>query len=602
MVISRSSTSGFFRRHAAVLAVFLVLAAAVLASPGVIVTDYFDDMFVVMDLVWRSSLRQVPHIDFHSPIGQTFYWPFALASVFGEPSPLTLLHANLLMAFALLLFCMATLPDRLSRALYFLATASIIVTAIAPRDLDWGFNDYTHLAPYNRWGWSTIMLSAMLSVLPRRTPAGKGDMLMDGAVLGLLLALLFYLKINFFVAAVALALVGLVLRQLAWRTLLASFGTLLAVAVISELAIGNNLAYLRDINSALSANVEDLGSAKRLAQLRVSVVVGALYALLIGGAFWVWRPTLKVGAWLSAWWRPLLLCASIILAGAVLGTQNHNEFELALYATAAIVAAELAHRKLSMPEDTLFPSLAAGRVSLVLAGLRASGWMALLGAAAFMPLLDAVSVFAHSIEARSQSVCSLPGTEGTSFRKLLVLSPILAGGRSDIGRSGGPERFISARPGSSGSENRSKCEISAAAFLNTQPKELLALQAQQLVQGRLLIDRYGVEGAAVLALNFTNPYPAMLRSPPPQGALIWWDQRTFSEGSHPRADPLIRSAGIVLQGRVEAEQGASKLANTSVVNSAAMWPIYGSRISREFELVAQAPLWRMWVRKAGAGL
>lgn len=595
MLDSQSSISSGIRKHGPVLFFFLVIVMAGLSNTGLIVTDYFDDMFVVMDLVWRSSLGQMPHVDFHSPIGPTFYWPFAVVTAFFEPSALTLLHANLIVALCLLMLAMATLPQRLSGVLYFAAVSAIILTAVAPRDLDWAFNDYTHLAPYNRWGWSLIMLATLISTVPRGSSARTLHIVIDGFALGSILALLLYLKINFFFAALGMAIVGLILRQIRLPVLLGACATLALIVAAVALVLGNNLAYLRDISSALQANVEDLGSASRIAQLRISVLVGALYLVMLAGVLWAWRPTLSIVAWSRFWWKTLLICCAIVLAGAVLGTQNHNEFELALYVTAVLVAVELAKRKLSLPETELPPSFAGGTAGFTMRSLRRISWIPIVLAAGFMPILDATSVVAHAFESRSSSVCPLPGLRGTTGEKLLVLKPILGGGRADLSRSGGPLRFVAARSGSLDPADEAPCLTSPEAFVRAPAKELLALQAQQLVAGKMLIDQSEVPGGAILALNFTNPYPALLRTTPPSGSLIWWDRRTFSARSYPDARQLIGSSGAVLQGRTT-DMGPGTLTNTSLANSSAMWPIYGRQISQEFKRIAQNEFWMMWIR------
>lgn len=598
MAVDENRLRSLAYQHGPILTFFLAMAAAIWSNRGVILTDYFDDMFVVLDLVWRSSLGQIPHVDFHSPIGQTFYWPFAIVAAFSEPSPLSLLYANLFLAAFLLLLSAATLASRLAPPLYFMAAASIIVTAIAPRDLDWSFNDYTHLAPYNRWGWSLTMLAAFISLVPRQRPNDRSWI--DGIALGLILALLYYLKINFFFAAVGLAVIGVVLRQLSSSAVWAACATALALALALEVAFGNNLEYLRDISSALGANAEDVGSTKRLAQLRVSVAVGALYAATIAAVLWIWRPTTNIKAWLVFWWKPLLICAGTIGAGAVVGTQNHNEFELGLYIAATLIAVELGRRKLKDQAEDL-PGLSSKGGGIPLGRrLKRLSWIPILLAVGFMPALDAVSVAAHAAESRSGRVCPIPGLRGTSGEALLVLPVILTGGRPDLSRTGSPLRFIGTRiePAPAG-PGPAACNVGTAEFLAAAPAENFALQAQQLVQGLVLLERFGRPGGVVLALNFSNPYPVLLRAPPPKGALVWWDRRTFSQDSHPNAELLLGSTDIVLQGKLDPSAGNGMI-NTSVSNSSFMWAVYGRRISEEFMPASEAGLWRLWLRKDAA--
>jgi hypothetical protein len=118
------------------IALFAVLAACLLTADGIIVRKFVPDLLFTSDSIWRSHLGQIPHKDFISPIGQAFYWPYGIVSLFSEGSILDILRANVLVGAFALLLCMACFPSRLSPIPLFLATGLVILGALTGRSVD----------------------------------------------------------------------------------------------------------------------------------------------------------------------------------------------------------------------------------------------------------------------------------------------------------------------------------------------------------------------------------------------------------------------------------------------------------------------------------
>lgn len=533
-----------------VLLLFGVLAVGNLASAGLIVKWFVHDIFVLFDAMWRASLGQTPHIDFHTPIGQAYYWPFRLLGAFGDHDALTVIHAHVLVGALLAAGILLTLQRRLSPPLLFAASLTLLALAMTPRDIDHGITGYSWLAPYNRWSWAILMLVAMIAALP---PASR-RFWADGIVLGLAIGLLFYVKLTFFVAALALLAGGLALRQLALRPILIAFGVGCAMALIVELSWHNNAAYLADIRMAFRAGLESddrLGAYKLLRTARLGAVFGVGIVVL----FWLRRPSLSPVRWLIFWWKPLLLSAWIIGVGLFVTVQNHPNLEFAHGVIALLVAAELTRRR--TPEDLAYLPPVIDRHS---GGAWCRGTsIALISLALIFPILDAVAIFAHAVESRGVAICPVPALVHTQGGHLIAPINLMGG----------------------------NCPDKAQALASEPSTDIGRFDYQKIGRAMDLIDRFGRSGDIVLALDFSNPYPFFLRATPPRGALIWWHHgRDYGAGDHPPVAPMLRSATLILQTRYEPPQDDG--------HGAAAWQVYGGDVARAFIPVAQNDAFRLW--------
>jgi hypothetical protein len=400
----------------------------------------------------------------------------------------------------------------------------------------------------------------------------------DAVVLGLALSLLYYLKINFFVGAVGFVVWAVILGQVTVRVAGIALGVLaLAMLLISAL-LGNNLAYVADVYGAVQATPADLTSDTRLAQLRVSLGLGLGFAAVISATMWLWLPRRNLLHWINDWWRPLGLAAGAIGIGAFIATQNHNELEITLHIAAVIIAFEFILRRGSAASTAV-------KVGRFLGGA------SMIGLAAIVPLVDTASVLAHTVDSRSASVCPLPGSKGTPAEALLVPRQVVHGGRAGLARDGSLLRFFRSRPGTT---SAGPCDTSTREFLEQDQSDPLALQAMYLVAGLdLLRTNAGTRPPTVLALAFTNPYPFLFRTPPPAGALLWWDKRTFSAQWHPDPAPLVGSVDHILDFKVETEPRS----RISGPNDSLMARVYRPYFERSFQQIGENRFWRLWRRQ-----
>lgn len=542
----------------AIPATFLLFAGVSLLSNGLIVKRTIHDIFVLFDSLWRSSQSEIPHLDFHSPIGQAYYWPFQLLGRFGDHDALTIVHANILVGAVMAVGLWFILPRRLSPGLLIVATVAILAMAMTPRDFDYWVTNYSYLAPYNRWSWAVLMLAAPIMLLP---PSRERPWI-DGVVLGLAIALLYYTKLNFLAAAIGMLVPALILRQMPWRQAAIALLTCALTALLVEAVWRNNAAYIADINMAARAALEEHNGLRIGKALRSLVPGGCFYALIVA-MLWIRWPTLAIGRWLAIWWRPLLIGAGVVLLGVFVTVQDNPKYEFGHGVIALLIVAELARRR-SDADLAGLPALRGGP----LFGERARPWLGAIVIAGMLPFtaMDVVAIPAHAIESRSGRVCPLPALRGTQGARLLE-----------------PAEWIAQAPGAS-------CSDIQAPPLPTPPAtETNPFELQKIDQGMTLLRAHGRPGDIVLALDFSNPYPFFLAAPSPRRALIWWHYgRDYTAVARPDPAVMLASATLVLQTKAEDELSGGQ--------GKAAWDSYGADVRARFRPVGETGMFRLWRR------
>jgi hypothetical protein len=111
-----------------------------------------------------------------------------------------------------------------------------------------------------------------------------------------------------------------------------------------------------------------------------------------------------------------------------------------------------------------------------------------------------------------------------------------------------------------------------------------------MIDGLGLLRQAGADqpdAGAVLALNFSNPFPALLARPGPRHAPVWLHVgHSISDAVHPPAARLLDGVGFVIIARDEP-------------NAAFLERLYGPDIDRAFATVAESPYWTLKRRRGG---
>lgn len=335
------------RRTFAIPAAYaLLLAAGYLAfvwTPVTYLSMITSDSFIFFDAIYRIGQGDVPHADFPTALGAaSLYLPW-LGSVFagGYAGSVELISAPL--ALLIGLACahagMRRFPTGVTAglaALVFLVTVPATLLGLWYGDSHTFIDgqavvladNSTYAMFYNRWAWAAI-LPLLCYLAPRQAPTGETEaerdrsLMIEAAVMAVLLAFLFYLKVTYFMVGGAAAVIYAFMNARPWRTLAIGGGVTLALVVGVGLASGLLLPYLRDLAFVAKINA---GKTDTLLTIMAENMTAILLAL---------SPLGVLAALGRFEWRDALIGGFLALASVFLLVQNAQLFDMITLASLA---------------------------------------------------------------------------------------------------------------------------------------------------------------------------------------------------------------------------------------------------------------------------
>lgn len=460
-------------RLALVTGVPVMLGAWLLLSPTrVISREMTADLLFVLSGAWRIHDGQVPHVDFHDPVGALTFVLTYIGFLVTGPTPRAFLVGEV--AFLVLAFAAAVVAAsrRLSPALAALFVLDMALLVLLPTNVGDQPNAYSFATSYNRWGWSALTTVCLILFLPPRERR-LGDWL-DGATVAALLVAMFYTKITFAAAGIAAVLFAMAMAPHVtrrWRMWSAVLGLLLGICVLPQ-----PRAYLTDIWQAANAGYV---RAELMDHVRRFLANREEYALYGGGVLmllWLWRrglvPLQSVGA-----------AAFVLCIGLFVLSQNHQDRRLpiGIVITCLLYEAVRRHRRserMVRTADVVVPLAAI----LVLPAMSLGAAMATL-------------VGYHRVAERGAAVLTV---DTTNLRGLSV-----------------PSDEVGAWTVNSVPNQRQAADHPLQSTL-TQSQYVRAFleAASWFADGR-----HGTP--KILALDTVNPLPFMLGFPSPRGGNLW---------------------------------------------------------------------------------
>jgi hypothetical protein len=575
--------------YAPIWILFLTAAAWALRVRGIVVNLYVHDLYVVIDTAWRAYLGQRPNLDYVTPVGPGFAWPWLVLKQVEPFSLATIVHAEWLVACCLLVVASATLPRRLGPVSFFVVGLALVTAAITPRallgqveglrpyydgsaiawhsvraEVLYGYRtDFiAHLAPYNRWCQAAVvLLIPLVLVAPRKGGVAAAD-LAAGLAIGGIMAFLALTKATYAIGAVPLVGLGLWQGQVGLRTVGLALLTGLGVLGAEQITGHDLAAYVADLRMATAATYDFYHSTKNanyqdygLKNLHEGLVLFELYgaALVLVALGFAGGEPWRAGLWRQR--RGLLLglgaCALVLL----INTQNFTQHECPALGPILVLSVTWFARTPGMRR-------VAGRRRVAMLAVLALGTL-------IVPLLDAQSIVRETLLADRGRACALPQWRGTPGAELLMPASAFDKHRTDDQACTG---LAAALP----------------ATLDLYDKE--SFQIAKLEEARALLAGHVRPDSRILALDFSNPYPAFTATPAPRGVLLWWDPgRDYSAHVKPDAGAMLGDTTLVLQPRM--------LQPRFELDYDPLWQAYGGDVQRRFTLVGETRLWRLWQRR-----
>ncbi|MEJ7929789.1 hypothetical protein WG922_07380 [Ramlibacter sp. AN1015] len=250
----------------------LLGALTIYNGPSVIAAP--TDVFILVNGAWRLTLGQIPHVDFHNPIGVLTYSLVELGMALEGPESLGLSWAGFLLLALAGPWASWAAYTRLDPWLACTFVMFVSLVCVATRPLGYDPTNHSYAMLYNRVGWvflSILVLHAFFA----RVAAKPHEETLDAAALGVLLGLLFYTKITFAlfgVAAVALALIARPLLRRPVALLAGGLGAALLITVIWILTGAAPIAYVADVAAAARVQSPELRGQQLVAAIKFAVV------------------------------------------------------------------------------------------------------------------------------------------------------------------------------------------------------------------------------------------------------------------------------------------------------------------------------------------
>ena len=234
------------------MAVFAaVLALAPVLAGGLYITQHEGDTLHLADLVLRmAEAGQLPHLDFMTPIGIGALWPIAVFSKAGLGLGHAFMAAQALVMALLLGPVWRTASSRFPGGLAWLFAAYVIglCLALVHGESTAATSVSMH---YNRWAWALAYVALPLAMLD---PLGQRRPVLDGGLIGLMMAGMALVKVTYFAAFAPAVVLALLLRR-DMLALMVAVATGLAVAGAVTIALGADFwaAYMQDLLSVANS-------------------------------------------------------------------------------------------------------------------------------------------------------------------------------------------------------------------------------------------------------------------------------------------------------------------------------------------------------------
>lgn len=539
---TRAGVRGVWQRPVARYVAGSSLAAAFLAAltvyngPSVISAP--TDVFVLIGGAWRMLLGQIPHLDFHNPIGALTYGLVEAGMAIGGPEMLGLHLAAVLLLVVAVVWASAVSYGRLEPWLACGFVVFIALLCVATRPLGYAPDNHSYAMVYNRIGWvwlCILAVQAFVSADPRRA-------LTDAVSLGLLVGLLFYTKITFAIFGVLAVVLAMLLRP-ALRELrqvaAAAAGLVVAILLVWWATGAAPLAYLVDIAAAGEVQNPDA----RIKWLRNAIVFGFIplsllslaWAAIVGRRILADRkltpPTLAVTLQFA------LLCG----AGLALTTTNAGERgEVPLYLVAGLILVH--NRALALDDRFKRPAQIGALVVTALIGAYIGG-------------KDALSV-ADTTAWRAYRIAEAPASQRLDAPRLHnFVIPHTSTHRTQIWRA--------------------------------------AVMPPRVNDGLVLLREHVGPDSRLMVFALSDPFSFPLELAPPTGGPLWWDRNfNYNLEHYPPAEQVFTEVTHVMIPQVHPEDDGCCQHVVSDLEQ-----MYGGYVRENFTEVGRTETWVLFERE-----
>lgn len=467
----------------------LAAAWAVLSPARIVSSEMTWDLMFNLAGAWQLWFGHVPHGDFHEPVGTlTFLLTEAGFWLIG-PSPKAVPVGMAIMAAVIFAVACLVAARRLMLLPAVLFVVFVCLIVLRPANVGDHPNAYSFAMAYNRYGWSGLSVLALLLFEP---PARRGLAdIVEMVCAAVILAAMFYSKITYFAAGVAMLVVALAasphVRAL-WRG-----WAVVVLASVALVLLPFNGPYLADLRAAADAGIVREDTAFFFNDFAENAGEYAAFFAAVGLAVWLWHRG-------QAPLRLVIATAFLLLMGLLLLSQDSQAHGVPL----AVVAAFLFHEQLR--RQSAAPAM---RLAVLIFPLAA-----IVGSATSL-----IGYHARLGEGYLRTV------DNTNLHGLAV--PMEPEGLLDDVSAAAGDRFLmfgrtrAIRP---------RYELSPYEYIQT------------LMEAATLLEENGLANGKIAVLDQVDPLPFMLGLEPPRGGNLW----SGAGAPTPSPDEYLADADCVL--------------------------------------------------------
>jgi hypothetical protein len=260
----------------------VVFGGLPLLKGGFYLGKHEGDTLHLAELVLRMADGQWPHLDFMTPIGVLAIAPIAWFVKAGAGMGHAIFYAQILVALIMFPAVVRVAVSRLTGLWPYLYGAFVMVLCLAlvHGEAERSVSISMH---YNRWAWAVSYIILPLAVL---SPLGRPRPWLDGAIIGVGLALLVLTKVTYFAAFAPGILIALLARR-DWRAIAAAAagGLVVAAAMTWAAGFGFWLAYLNDLRTVAGGDVRAAPGDPLTVVISAPMYMGASLALVAAVIF-----------------------------------------------------------------------------------------------------------------------------------------------------------------------------------------------------------------------------------------------------------------------------------------------------------------------------
>jgi hypothetical protein len=488
---------------------FLLLVAMVASLAMILInlgippiTALSTDISILLESGWRIINGQTPHLDYYSPLGLFTSLPIAFGMKIASPSASSITYGNVLLLVIFTPWAWLIARDRLSALNAFLFTLFMALLLVAPRALGSPMSEVTYAMLYNRQAFVFLSILFIEIFITPRTPERypAKSQFIGGLSSGILLALIFYCKVNYLAIAIFAILLHLILFRFSKAWFFGFISGVLTIFIGIYILFGFNLAsYFTNIS--LAANSQD--KLQKLHNLK-GVIIDNFYWLYLMFTLIVINSLNQNPPQSSNFWyktRPQIIATFVALAGILICGTNSQTTDIPLYFVAGLILLEHLRREFKIKHYSA-NSFSGLKYFLTIA----------------IATLFCATILLQDLGSITSAVLS---------NKLKLTSSL------------------------------SSQQLNSQTMSDLLVIEDAADYPVMINDGLRLLRPYVTKDSRILALDFANPFSFALDVPPPTGDALWWHyHHTFNEAFFPEAAKVFRDVNLVIIPK-ESEEGSS---------------------------------------------